>query len=498
MFARSKEKSPLFRKGYWWNKFITFFGINSEIANQKDYWWNKLIAFFGFNSEVANVGIVVEMVSKWYPPILTVAHGFFFSLAMYADPIIYCCKIAIRLLRVAGRKLGLELEDEIAAHPYQTVADLTSVALFGLAIACFVGALIAPPVGITVAWMFALSGLGVTAYFDYAHQEELAEKELKRLQGKKFSTEELTKEKLEANKAEGRKPSTKIYYFELMSKLENDVNNAKPGNIYISDNGEYVVRDLNGFIYRSFLRGDLSKLTSKKIKENILSAASERCCIHTKLEVAELDYKNKRNSKRLFYALLLGLTVLLVCGSAAAFMPPTIAPILHVAAQVATIYLPCLAAPRFINYMFPAFTNKITSVLSSAWGWVLPSATAAEIAHRKQLSDTPDVTPSTAPSAAAAGAGVNCGSSDEKQETSIPQIKTMARVTLLDASDAAASRDATAASVAVSANRSAATATGAEAAALRNCTATHFQSLPAQSLTSVPAQSSRSQPNLSQ
>lgn len=263
------------KEGYWWWNRL----YNSW---KKLSWWDKRITTFTILSEASNIGIVINMISQWCKQILTVAGGIFGSLVYYADPLIYCFKSLVRLTRIVGREVfNAPFEEEKnGVHKYQTAADVASLTLFSFAIAFFLGAMIAPPVGITIAWCCALTGLGIVGYFDYSHQEKLAKE-----------------------------------------KYHNLVDSKAP------------------------------------IEE-----------IHD----AHKDYLSKRNSKRLFYGLMIGLTLLLICGSAAVFAPPALAPILYIVSKIASTYLAGIAISRFSNWAFPTFTNKITSFLSNCYHRLFP------------------------------------------------------------------------------------------------------------------------------
>lgn len=232
--------------------------------------WDKIIGIASGLSEASNIGIVISIISKWCQSILTAAGGFFSALIFYADPLIYCFKSLIRLTRIVARSVfNVKLDEEkIGQHKHQTAADIASLALFSFSIVLFLGLLVAPPIGVTVAWCLALSGLSIIGHFDYAHQEKLA------------------KERYE------------------------------------------------------HLKHDLSPNASPEDRKQLQKALD--------------DYNTKRTSKRLFYGLLIGLTLLLVCGSAAVFAPPALAPILYVVSKIASAYLAGIAIGRFGNWALPA------------------------------------------------------------------------------------------------------------------------------------------------
>jgi hypothetical protein len=100
---------------------------------------------------------------------------------------------------------------------------------------------------------------------------------------------------------------------------------------------------------------------------------------------AHKDYVLKRNSKRLFYGMLLGISLLLICGSAVAFAPPTIVPILFVVAKAASVYLAGIALSRVINYVRSRMNKKSTPPSAEAAPTVVSSPALAKIS--KKLSD---------------------------------------------------------------------------------------------------------------
>lgn len=234
------------------------------VAPQKHNHWHLLVRFQAFCAEVANVGIVLVSLSRWFPRItflLLIPEVAFMILV--ADPMIYFFRALIRLTRIIGREcFGVKfVEEELGSHPLQTLGDLAALCFFSLAVALFLGSLIAPPIGITIAWAMGLGGLCVVGYFDYSWPATLAYAECERL----------------ANDPEA----------------------------------------------------------SQEVKDT-----------------AEQDYQAKLNSKRLFMALLLGLSLLLLCGSALAFAPVAIAPILLITSKVASLFLTCIACGRFFNWCF--------------------------------------------------------------------------------------------------------------------------------------------------
>lgn len=85
---------------------------------------------------------------------------------------------------------------------------------------------------------------------------------------------------------------------------------------------------------------------------------------HTPEQVHELkdEYESKKNSKRLYFALLIGLSFLLLCGSAAAIAPAFAVGALLNLSSVASIYLSVIAVGRFLNWC--GVLNKIINWFS--------------------------------------------------------------------------------------------------------------------------------------
>src|SRR5688572_2963093 len=143
---------------------------NTLAADQKKSRWQKAVDYFGIASEASNIGIVIEIVGKWIPALASVGAGVLSSIAFFSDPLIYFFKSLIRVTRLVGGYLGVEFEEEKhGKHRFQAIADVASLAFFSVAIPFFLGVVITSPVGLTVAWALALTGLCVVGYFDYYH-----------------------------------------------------------------------------------------------------------------------------------------------------------------------------------------------------------------------------------------------------------------------------------------------------------------------------------------
>ncbi|HVY53412.1 MAG TPA: hypothetical protein VHA13_02715, partial [Gammaproteobacteria bacterium] len=245
-----------------------------EKENNKNRPWKRIALLFNTCAEISNVGILIQIIAKWIPSFAVLAQsaGFVWLMAI-ADPMIYFFRSLIRLTRLIGRNFfGIAFEEERDESPrfqkIRTIADLISMSLFVVAILCFAGILIAPPVNLTIAWSVALTGLLPIGFFDYFY------------------------------------PARKI---------------TKQYNRYKND-------------------------------------------IHIKAETKdrlEAKYIHAQNAKKLYMALLVGLGLLLICGTAAAFAPPLLVPILIITSKIASLFLGGIAIGRFANFLFHRRTYLI-------------------------------------------------------------------------------------------------------------------------------------------
>lgn len=149
-----------------------------EINHLNKSWWQKLVNFLAMMSEAANIGIVIEMISKWLPVLHTVAGGIFPIISALADVLIYGFKELIQFVRFIGREFfNVQFEEEkFGRHKWQRIGNFLCLSLFMLAILAFLGVLVSSPFGLTLAWSLALGGLSVVGYFDYYNQTRLAER----------------------------------------------------------------------------------------------------------------------------------------------------------------------------------------------------------------------------------------------------------------------------------------------------------------------------------
>lgn len=225
--------------------------------------WRKVDSGLSIAAEFFNSVIVIDIIGKWIPSVaLFFVGGPLGLLLLVGDQLIYLCRLLIRLTRLIGRNfLNVKFEEDEHGPPHklQPLGDLLSLCCFALAIVFFAGALIAPPVGITLAWAMGLCGLGFISFFDYIWPEKQAKQKCERLAQDPHASEQ---EKIDAQKA----------------------------------------------------------------------------------------YKNQKYSRRLFLTLLLGLSLLLVCGSAAAFAPPLLVPVLLITSKAASIFLGGVACFRFYHW----------------------------------------------------------------------------------------------------------------------------------------------------
>ncbi len=143
---------------------------------RKSYLWDKAVHYFGICSEAANIGIVLEIIGRWWPALMLVGGGFFSLLVFISDPAIYFFKSLIRLTRIIGREgFGIQFtEEKNGVHRWQTWADILSLTLFSLTIPLFLGLIVSGPIGVILAWVFGLSALCIVGYFDYNHQKNRA------------------------------------------------------------------------------------------------------------------------------------------------------------------------------------------------------------------------------------------------------------------------------------------------------------------------------------
>lgn len=111
-----------------------------------------------------------------------------------------------------------------------------------------------------------------------------------------------------------------------------------------------------------------------------------------KLAELKQEYLEKRNSKQLFMALLLGLSLLLICGSAASFASPALAPVLTITSKLASIFLGSIACGRFLNWWFSskAKTKEPTSpktcrTISDSFTPLVKTATNDLLSYNQRL-----------------------------------------------------------------------------------------------------------------
>lgn len=285
-------------------------------------------------AEGANLGIVLDMAGQW---IKLFANGVFATIGFIADPVIYAFRALVRLLRIAARKMGLAVEEELYGTPkWQTVGDVVSLTLFSLAAVALVGCLISGPVGITVGWFLALSALCITAYFDYVCQERLAEE--KYLEAKQFREEMEERYQEELRKEDALRQEEQNFHVRDMrvGGAEDDVENDEDGIPlhYFSAN----FADDN-----DVLNFDNSPLAAARVRLEYARFQES---------IALQEFEKKKYSKRLFLALLIGIAFLVLCGSAAAFAPPAIIPVFLIFAKIASVYLGVVNVGRAINDNF--------------------------------------------------------------------------------------------------------------------------------------------------
>lgn len=140
--------------------------------------WQDAIGWFVFLSEFFNTGIVYDIASKQIPairyPELVTASWIF-------EALIYVFKIMVRLTYLVGENKNSKIvfnDRKNGKHKHQSAADFTCALFFGLTIPLLLGVHVLPPYDKLIAWSLGISGLSVSAYFDYRYQAILAEQAL--------------------------------------------------------------------------------------------------------------------------------------------------------------------------------------------------------------------------------------------------------------------------------------------------------------------------------
>lgn len=140
--------------------------------------WDRLSERFLISAEVSNIGIIITIVGLWFPVILKGCYGIFAGIAFVADPFIYFFKSLNRLTRAFARSvLKIPLEEEeygLYRHKWQTPTDLLSATFFILAGCLLFGLMITNPIGITVGWIFGLTSMCISGWFEHHYQEKIS------------------------------------------------------------------------------------------------------------------------------------------------------------------------------------------------------------------------------------------------------------------------------------------------------------------------------------
>lgn len=161
------------------------------MATEDDEKWHRKVKWLARGADFANIGIVLHIIVILLPLLLQFilpvtifiqcAHfiNHFDALAKgitaIADPLIYLCKGSNRIVRLRGRKLGVEfIEEKYGRHPNQDKYDTISAILFGLAITAFILSHFFFPFLSPVAWVAGLFGTGINIYFDETYPAERA------------------------------------------------------------------------------------------------------------------------------------------------------------------------------------------------------------------------------------------------------------------------------------------------------------------------------------
>lgn len=159
--------------------------------------WQKFVNYLAISAEASNVGIFLEVLGRWIPPVASfVAATPLAYLFLIGDPLIYFFRSLIRLTRLVGKNFfNIEFEEDKNGPPHKlhALGDLLSLSCFSLAVVFFCGALVAPPAGITLAWTMGLLGLGFVSLTDYVWPEKQAYKKYENLLGGNEATAEMKK-----------------------------------------------------------------------------------------------------------------------------------------------------------------------------------------------------------------------------------------------------------------------------------------------------------------
>ncbi len=245
---------------------------NAALWKRKPLPIDRIIDGLNTAAEVANVGIVLHVVSAW---IAFFGAGIFAFVTAIADPAIYLFRGMVRLLRLGGRTLGFVTEeDKEGVHRWASVADAICLVLFVLAASALAGLLVAGAAGDMIGWAFALSALAIMAYFDYYHQEKMAEHQC--------------------------------------IQTKNDYDSANQKLIAYADGHDI---ELNSESKRQDINEQALRIDSRFHR--------------SRMDRAREEHLRKTLSRKLYVALIIGLTFLLVCSSAAAFVVP-VAPALAI------------------------------------------------------------------------------------------------------------------------------------------------------------------------
>lgn len=151
--------------------------------------WQRAVSTFNALADASNIGIVISMISKAWPAIMTVGGGILGSISWMTDGLIYTFRSLSEATRIIGKKFfGMNQENNCpfeeeknGVHPIQTPLQLLSTGLYAVAVALMFGAIIASPVGIALGWGLALTGLSIATYLNYVRPANLAKEKYTQL-----------------------------------------------------------------------------------------------------------------------------------------------------------------------------------------------------------------------------------------------------------------------------------------------------------------------------
>jgi hypothetical protein len=149
--------------------------------------WRKLINAFSALADMANAaGIGSHIIISLVPIGKALFESVFSVLTFYADPLIYCFRAAIRVIRLIGRKFYPDEtdfeEEQYGLHPQQNKVDVIATSIFLVAIGLFFIPSSLLGLQAALAWFLGLTGTVITIYFDHYWPSKKAREKLENLE----------------------------------------------------------------------------------------------------------------------------------------------------------------------------------------------------------------------------------------------------------------------------------------------------------------------------